>query len=404
MNKNKLNFQKKYIPFSDIPFNLNNPPRDKLMLILDPVTKMFSIFINGQFIKIKTCAFDDIIKDGKIDLSVMPQQLASKCWVLSEIDKKTKNVFILKGKKCTLKEILDIKNPKVGEVWLCKEKSAQYVYTEQKRWEQLGSLIKFEFKQLDKIFESITKLEKQILENKLLIQSEIVRAKQQQNILNSKIESTNQLISKQTVRASTVQQLLSAALKVSNSAIAKQENKIESLNELLSGYHFQQIDAKITSMNSTIKSQSQALSEIYTNMDILQDKVDRKVDELQEYFSNSTSQISKLLYAALEKNNLVNQQKMNILSASLYAEVNDIITQTQIRINDAISAAGIVELSGIPEKIETTNHNIELLSTQINNQKIQRNYAILSGISQYDDKLSNLKSQIAVVVHKINNL
>ena len=59
-------------------------------------------------------------------------------------------------------------------------------------------------------------------------------------------------------------------------------------------------------MNSTIKSQSQALSEIYTNMDILQDKVDRKVDELQQYFNNSTSQVSKLLSAALEKNNLVN--------------------------------------------------------------------------------------------------
>lgn len=404
MSKDRLDFQKKYIPFSDIPFNLNNPPQDKLMLILDPVTKMFSIFINGQFIKIKTCAFDDIIKDGKIDLSVIPQQLASKLWVLSEIDKKTKNVFILKGKKETLKEILDIKNPKVGEVWLCKEKSSQYVYTEQKKWEQFGSLIKFEFKQLDKIFESITKLEKQILENKLLIQSEIARAKQQQHILNSKIESTNQLISKQTVRASTVQQLLSAALNASNSAIAKQENKIESLNELLSGYHFQQIDAKITSMNSTIKSQSQALSEIYTNMDILQDKVDRKVDELQQYFNNSTSQVSRLLSTALEKNNLVNQQQMSNLSSSVYTEVNNIVTQSQIRINETISAAKIVELSGIPHKMEVANNNIELLSAQIINQKIQRNYAILSGISQYDDKLLNLKSQIAVVVQKINNL
>lgn len=46
MEKSKKHF-KQYIPFSDIPFNINNPPADKLMLIADSQTKQFSLFING---------------------------------------------------------------------------------------------------------------------------------------------------------------------------------------------------------------------------------------------------------------------------------------------------------------------------------------------------------------------
>lgn len=446
-------FRKQYIPFSDIRYNFNNPPTDNAVLIFQPQTKELMLFANCEYIKINTNAFDNAVLHDKFDPHCLPQSLATKFWVSQQINQKIKDAFILKGVKQHYIQLKTIRNAKPGDVWLCIQKKSWYVYTKQKHWESLSNNTSFDFQQIQNMLLQISELQKNVVKNRVSIQCQINRAKTQQagiRQLLHQIDTVNKSnLNNQVSRAKSVQQMLSAAIMENKVKVGIAVEKLSAIDQLLSSVNTStvQVSAKVNSLNSLLNAQTEAVRQLYTNIDVVRQITVADLREQKEYVNDAITQLSSyvndktdnalsFVQQAIRVNNIQTNQKLDNLSSSVLHSVDNILTQSQIRINAAISAAGIVQLSGIPTQIATLHTQISGITSQVENmqtnitnvtaavaavddklqvvsselteqilqEKLQRNLAVLSSISSFDDQFIVVNEKIDTIVDMIELL
>lgn len=391
----KSNFKKHFIAFSDLKTDLKNAPYELPMIVLDLLTKQLALFYNNEFYYITDkIKFEDYLINGKLDLSIFPQTLANKQWVSTQIDKKTQNVLLLKGKKNNFDQILSIENPQIGDVWICNQKQNEYVYTIQKQWQQLGKQCEVKKEQIQEInqkineiyksIENIYKLQNSLQLNKLAIQSQINRAIKQQNLIKDNTEkyiaNLKKELKDQTQRSKSVEQILKKATednnRLINSLLNNNQLQLESLESILSSYNFEELSTSLSLVKSTVESQSNVLSELYTNINIVQNNTNKKIQNLKQYILEQDDNVTKLLLKAIQQNKKLTDTNLINLSTNLKNDIYDTLNQTK----ESIFAA------------------LQTFSSTIDNS------LILSEISKYDNQFTLLSSVGNNILYKINNL
>lgn len=391
----KSNYKKQFIAFSDLRTDLKNAPHDLPMIVLDLLSKQLALFYNNEFYyltdKVK---FEDYLINGKLDISLFPQSFANKQWISAQIDKKTQNIFLLKGKKENLEQILSIENPNIGDVWINNQQQNEYVYTQQHEWHQLGKQCEVKKQQIQQIniqinkiykaIENIYVLQNSLQLNKLAIQSQIKRAINQQNLIKNNIKkdisNIKTELKNQVQRSKNVEQILKKATddnsKLINTLLNTNQNQIQSLKSLLSSYNLDELSTSLFLVQTNVDNQNIALKELYTNINIIQNNTDKKIQNFKKYVSGQTDNVSKLLLKAIQQNSKLTDTKIINLSTDLKNDIYNRINQTQ----------------------QLMLNTFQMISGTINNA------IVLSQITKYDNQFTVLSSEGNNIIYKIKGL
>lgn len=250
---------KQFIHFNYATFNLNNPPAGKYMLGLDTEQNKLYVYKKGKAYDISQQFAKQFLNGNKLKVQLLPNTVASKVWVSDQIKNKVSSVFILKGIKDTYQEIISLQNPNVGDVYLCRDNSAEYVYTSENSWQELGGVSSIDAQKLEEVYESLQTLS---------------------GYLDRKIEL-------QKKRAQLVQSILSASISGNSSNIA---NILIALNQ-----HTNELNSLSTNFNE-LEQQFYGLNNQFLslsgNNQIIIDSIKQKFNIL----SSNTSVISSSIY------------------------------------------------------------------------------------------------------------